>query len=117
MATPHAQLKPAQIKLDDELVKKARMLEIAGDPTRIRILCLLFRHKQAFVSNIAESLDMTVACISHHLQLMRDNGYLTSERMGNNVRYALAESEFTAKLQQLICGCQALERPGTKGRK
>lgn len=93
-----------KLKLTDELVRKARMLELAGDPTRIRILCFMFRYKKACVTDIAESLEMSIASISHHLQIMKDNGYFTTERMGVNICYILVESDFIAKLEKIICG-------------
>lgn len=93
-----------KLKLTDELVRKARMLELAGDPTRIRILCFMFRYKKACVTDIADSLEMSIASISHHLQIMKDNGYFTTERMGVNICYILVESDFIAKLEKIICG-------------
>lgn len=89
--------------MTDELIKKARMLELAGDPTRIRILCFMFRYRKACVTDIAENLDMSIASISHHLQIMKDNGYFATERMGNNICYILLENDFIAKLEKIIC--------------
>lgn len=92
-----------KITLNKTLERKARMLELSGDPTRIRILCFMFKYKKACVSDIAKSVGMSVACVSHHLQLMRDNGYFTTERMGNNVCYTLCENRFTNNLERLVC--------------
>lgn len=85
------------------MLSKARMLKLAGDPTRIRILCFMFKYKKACVSDIAESLDMTIASISHHLQMMKDNGYFTTVRMGNSICYVLVEHEFIKQLETIIC--------------
>lgn len=92
-----------KIALDEELIKKARLLELAGDPTRIRILCFMFKYKKACVSDIAESLDMSVASISHHLQIMRDNDFFTTERMGQNICYILVDNDFMRQLKKIIC--------------
>lgn len=102
--------KTAHIKfpLDDNLVKKARALELAGDPTRIRILCFMFKYRKACVSDIAESLEMSIASISHHLQVMRDNGFFTTERMGQNICYILVENEIVKHLEKIICGEKGL---------
>ena len=40
-----------------ELVKKSRLLGLAGDQTRIRILCIMFQNRKACVSDIASSLE------------------------------------------------------------
>jgi DNA-binding transcriptional ArsR family regulator len=92
-----------EIELTKDLVRRARLLELAGNPTRIRILCVLFERGEACVSDIAESLKMSVASVSHHLQLMRDNGLLEAERMGNNICYKPVKSELVNKLKKLVC--------------
>lgn len=85
-----------------EMVKKARLIGLAGDPTRMRILCFMFKYGSACVCDIAESLGMSLNAISHHLQIMRDNGYLDSERMGNMISYSLVKNDFTKQLEKLF---------------
>lgn len=92
-----------KVCLDTMLAKKARVLSLAGDETRIRILCFMFKYKKACVSDIAKSLDMSVSSISHHLQIMKDNGFFITERMGNNICYALKKSAFMRGLEKVIC--------------
>lgn len=89
--------------LSPELIKKARFLAIAGDQTRIRILCYMFTNRKACVSDIAEALDMSVSAISHHLQIMRDNGFFETERMGNMICYILVKNEYINRLEKIIC--------------
>lgn len=93
-----------KISLDPELVKRARLLSLAGDETRIRILCFLFEYGEACVSDIAESLDVNINTVSHHLRMMKDVGLLVSERMGTNICYKLARDEFVCRLEKVICG-------------
>ncbi len=85
------------------LTKRARLLELAGDETRIRIFCFLYEYKEACVTDIAESLDMNINAISHHLRLMKDNGLLTSERMGTSICYKLVIDDFTKSLKNVVC--------------
>ena len=103
-ATVNKPIKYKKFKLDMDLEKKARILGLAGDPTRIRILCLMFKYKKACVSDIADSLGMSVASISHHLQIMKDNGYFLTERIGNKICYVLEDNDFNNNLKKLICG-------------
>lgn len=105
------EIKYKKFALNEELIKKARLLELAGDPTRIRLLCFMFEYKKACVSDIAESLDMSLASISHHLQVMKDNGFFTTERMGQNICYILVENDFMTQLKKVIC-----DTPIHKGR-
>ena len=83
--------------------KLARLLALAGDPTRLRIFCLMYEQDEACVTQISESLGMTLANISQHLQLMRDNGLCEAERRGNTIYYHLIKSEFTKQLKQIVC--------------
>lgn len=90
--------------LDDKTERRARMLSLAGDPTRLRILCFMFEYRAATVGDIAKSLQMSVPCISHHLQIMKDNGYFTTKRFGKNIRYALVDSKFNKEIKRVVCG-------------
>ena len=55
------------------------------------------------MTDIAESLDMNINAISHHLRLMKDNGLLTSERMGTSICYKLVIDDFTKSLKNVVC--------------
>lgn len=92
-----------KIPIDQNITKRARLLGLAGDETRIRILCFMFEYGEACVSDIAESLDMNINTISHHLRMMKDNGMFTSERMGTNICYKLVRDEFVNNLEKVIC--------------
>jgi len=86
------------------LERKAKLFSLAGDPTRLRVLEFMFREGSACVGEIAEALGCSVACVSHHLQILRDNGFLESEKTGTSVCYTLLrESEFTKMLEKLVC--------------
>lgn len=89
--------------LTPAISKRARLVSLAGDETRFRILCFMFEHGKACVSDIAESLGMTLPTISHHLQIMRDNGFFVTERMGNNICYILIKNNFARHLQKVVC--------------
>lgn len=96
-------LTETKIELTPELEEKAKMLSLAGDPTRIRIFCFMFEHKEACVSDIASALDMSVAAISHHLQLMKENGLFDTERVGQTICYSLVHTPFTKQLKKIVC--------------
>lgn len=89
--------------LTPDLIKKARFLAIASNQTRIRILCFMFINKKACVSDIAEAVNMSVSSISHHLQLMRDNGFFETKRTGNTICYILIADPYIKKLEKIIC--------------
>ncbi len=97
--------KPEYIKIsaDPMLVRRARLLALAGDETRIRIFCFLFHYSEGCVSDIAESLDVSINTASHHLRMMKDVGLVESERMGVNICYKLVRDEFVNNLEKAIC--------------
>ncbi|HEU5114453.1 MAG TPA: metalloregulator ArsR/SmtB family transcription factor [Candidatus Paceibacterota bacterium] len=81
----------------------AKKLLVAGDLTRLKILCLIFDDKKACVSEIAKKLDMSVAIVSHHLQCLARAGLLEPNREGKLVCYSLVKSRFNADLKNFIC--------------
>ncbi|HEX9502738.1 MAG TPA: metalloregulator ArsR/SmtB family transcription factor [Patescibacteria group bacterium] len=86
----------------NEIERKARIFALFGDPTRLRILNLLSRKKTANVSEIAKEVEMSVACVSHHLQLLKDNAVVDSKRKGNNIYYQLIYDPLVKNLQSLV---------------
>ncbi len=92
-----------KIALDADLVRRARLLSLAGDETRIRILCFLFEYGEGCVSDIAESVGAQVGTVSHHLRTMKDVGLLSSERMGVQICYKLVRDRFVNNLEKAIC--------------
>ncbi len=89
--------------LTKDLNEKARLLAVSGDPARLRLLCFLFQNEQACVSDIAKELKMNIALTSHHLQVLKESGLLSSKREGNNICYSLSKKQFLKDLKNLIC--------------
>ena len=92
----------APVALTKELEQKARVLALVGDPTRIRILKLLDKKTRVNVSDIALEISMNIACVSHHLQLMKDNGLVETERNKNSIYYSISDKPFVKNLIALI---------------
>ena len=82
--------------------QKARIFSLFGDPTRLRILQILVKKKPIKVSDIAEGVGMSVACISHHLQLLKDNKLVSTKREGNSIYYQLQNNPIVKSLEPLI---------------
>ncbi len=81
----------------------AKKLQTAGDPSRLKILCHLFKAKKPCVSEIAGELKMNVAIISHHLQSLTKEGLLESNREGKKICYTLSGAGFMTDLKKFIC--------------
>lgn len=91
------------MRLDEDLLQKAELLKMAGDPVRIRILCFMFVKKEACVTEIAEALCAPINTISHHLQKMKRAGYFATKRIGTVICYELIPNRFNTELEKLIC--------------
>lgn len=97
----HNNIKRKPLTVD--LTKKAKILELAGDETRIRILCTLFDYKNICVSDMADSLQMSVAAVSHHLQLLQNYNIVSSTRQGKKICYSLNKTNLIEYIKQFIC--------------
>jgi len=92
-----------KVILTQDLLEKAELLKAAGDPIRIRILCFMFEHKKACVTEIADSLGIPINTASHHLQKMKSAGYFDTTRIGTIICYELVKNPFNRTLKKLIC--------------
>ncbi len=90
------------ITLTKKLERQTRLLQLAGDTARIRILQLLSKRDRANVTEIAREIGMNLPCVSHHLQLLKDNKMVATERSGNNIYYFLTKDKFINSLIKTI---------------
>ncbi|MFA5935079.1 MAG: metalloregulator ArsR/SmtB family transcription factor [Candidatus Paceibacterota bacterium] len=81
----------------------AKMMRTAGDESRLKILCIIFSKKNFCVSDIAEELNMSVAIVSHHLQVMSKEGLVIAVREGKKVCYKLPKDQFISDLKKFVC--------------
>jgi DNA-binding transcriptional ArsR family regulator len=90
------------IALTKKLERQTRLLQLAGDAARIRILQLLAKKPRANVTEIAKEIGMNLPCVSHHLQLLKDNKMVATKRSGNNIYYSLAKDKFMESVIKAI---------------
>ena len=81
----------------------ARIMKTAGEESRLQILCLIFESRKICVSDIAKKLKMSVAIVSHHLQVMANEGMLKPTQEGECTFYLLSNEKFIADLKRFIC--------------
>lgn len=72
-----------------------------ADPTRRRILALL-RDGDRPAGELAAEFPMAWASVSHHLQVLREAGLVTSRREGQFIIYSLHTTVFQDALQHLL---------------
>jgi DNA-binding transcriptional ArsR family regulator len=78
----------------------ARFFRALCDPTRLRILATLIEAgAPRTVSEVAEGFTVDVSVVSRHLAVLRDQGILSAERQGKEVRYSVNARFLVSALQ------------------
>lgn len=72
-----------------KLEEAASKLRVIAHPMRIAIIELLQDHKRLNVTEIYDKLNIEQASASHHLNLLKNKGVLSSKREGKNTFYFL----------------------------
>ncbi|WP_042144328.1 metalloregulator ArsR/SmtB family transcription factor [Paucisalibacillus sp. EB02] len=72
-----------------------------GDPTRIRILNLLFK-KECSVNEIADSLNIRQSTVSHQLRFLKNLRLVKYRREGTTLYYSHDDAHVMLLLQQMI---------------
>jgi len=68
----------------------AEWFKAISDPTRVRILNLLARNPEPVcVCDITDQFPLHQPTISHHLKILRDTCFVTTERRGKYMYYAI----------------------------
>ncbi|WP_228275558.1 ArsR/SmtB family transcription factor [Gracilibacillus oryzae] len=89
-------------ELDEEtLFLVSQTFKALADPTRIRILHLLFNGELS-VSNIAETLDLNQSNVSHQLRFLKNLRLVKYRRDGKTIYYSQDDEHVMKILQQSI---------------
>jgi len=83
-----------------------RAFHALGDPTRRAIIEKL-SHGPVSVSTLAEPLDMTLAAVVQHLQILEESGLVRSEKIGR-VRTCQIEQKGFALVEKWIADRRSL---------
>ena len=73
-----------------DAVPLSELFKLLADPTRIRLLLLLF-DRELCVGELADRLGMTQSAVSHQLRLLKVKKLVRSRREGKQIYYALAD--------------------------
>ena len=72
-----------------------RLLQAAADPTRLAILRQLSGETAVCACDFTACCDVAQPTVSHHLRVLREAGWVTSERRGSWVYYSLSPDAVT----------------------
>ena len=74
---------------DESFKKITKLLSIAGNDVRLKILFLLNIENELCPCDLADILKMSVPAISQHIRKIKDAGIITSRRDGQTLYYSL----------------------------
>lgn len=92
-----------RIKSNRPITVLARRFAIAGDATRLAVVCALLSRRGMCVSDIARMTGNSVATVSHHLRTLARAGLVTPLRDGKRMCYVPSRDPFAADLRRLVC--------------
>lgn len=72
-----------------ELAEKAKIFSALSDPLRLRLIDILSSTEQACGKELAETLGISVALVSHHAKLLEDAGLIVRKKEGQFSRFSL----------------------------
>ena len=75
---------------DEVMAAMAESFKALGDPTRLRIMALLFNGERT-VGDLADHLAVSQSAVSHQLRLLRNLDIVRHRKDGREVYYALAD--------------------------
>ena len=84
---------------EETLTDLAALFKVFGDPTRVKLLYVLFQ-SELCVCDLAEVLHMTQSAISHQLRILKQMKLVKSRREGKTVFYSLADDHIQTILNQ-----------------
>jgi DNA-binding transcriptional ArsR family regulator len=93
----------------------AEQLKALGEPSRLRIVSAL-RSGPKSVSELAESLNIELVTVSHHLGILHSARLVQKKRKGRFIHYSLYEGVFqptgsSRGKEHIDLGCCRLEVP------
>jgi DNA-binding transcriptional ArsR family regulator len=86
---------------DEEVYQDSEMIKALADPTRLKIVYLL-RSGELCVCEIMEALEKPQATVSHHLNILKNAGFLKWRKEGVWTHYRLSNSKIPDNLKELL---------------
>ncbi|MFH0952438.1 MAG: winged helix-turn-helix domain-containing protein [Patescibacteria group bacterium] len=76
-------------KTEKAIFKKCSLCFLLSDPTRLKIMLALQKHKELCVSDLAKIIGLSISAISHQLDKLEKLDAVTSRKTGQNVCYGV----------------------------
>lgn len=95
-------------KIKDDLPDEELFLDIAdtfqvlSEPSRVKIVYVLFEGKELCVHHIATLLDMSSSAVSHQLRQLRNMRLVKTRKDGQHVYYSLSDGHIMQLFHQCV---------------
>lgn len=80
-------------RMEGSFQRISKLLSIAGNEVRLKILFLLNMENELCPCDIADIMGMSVPAISQHIRKIKDAGIITARREGQTIYYSLNADE------------------------
>ncbi|MDQ1706656.1 MAG: ArsR family transcriptional regulator, arsenate/arsenite/antimonite-responsive transcriptional [Frankiaceae bacterium] len=84
----------------------ATLLKALADPVRLRLMSLIAAEDETCVCDLTDGFALSQPTISHHLRVLREAGWVDSERRGTWVYYR-SRPEAIASVGELFNGARS----------
>ena len=84
---------------EEEIVDMADFFKVFGDPTRLRILFVLWENEECNVGTISEKVKMSQSAVSQQLKILRSSRLVKFRKDGRSILYRLSDEHITKILQ------------------
>ena len=81
----------------------ARRFHALSDPTRLRIVSVLYTEGETSVRELTEALGTSQQNVSKHLAMLRDEGFVSRRKQGTSSIYAISDPS-VLDLCERVCG-------------
>ena len=100
------------IPSEEELYNKSELFKALSDPTRLKILHLL-QHGELCVCEIIIALEKPQSTISHHLNVLKNAGFIRWRKEGVWIHYRLSDPNIIDITDRL---CKSVRTPEIKNK-
>jgi len=91
---------------EGQALELSELLKVLADPARLRIVSMLAAGEadEACVCDMTEPLGLSQPTVSHHIKVLRESGFITSERRSKWVYHRLVPEQLEAVRTALSVG-------------
>ena len=79
-----------------------QLLKLLADDTRLRVIQLLWQHRELNVRTLCVQLEQSQPAVSHHLALLRMAGLIECRRDGKHNYYRIVAKPFEQWLRKVL---------------